>query len=351
MKHYGDREGLRLLSYNAIFNEVVTRRNYGKTWTFKKRAVRRALKHGKKTLWLRLFQKEAKELTKSFFSSLDLQKYCGVSFYDPKLNPKGNIRREGKIYYIRKKPGAPWIDFIKIFALSDAGALRSCDDCDLDNIIFDEFTKQPEKYRLYKGNIATDLLDIYISAKREHPVKVFLLGNDESASNPINDYFKIKPLPRKFRGIKTFKKGTFAIQQILELDEEVKDAHERRVMDLLEGTTYGDYIYKGKTRNATGLKPRKTPPGASLYCQLVLNGLPVVFKVFQGNYYVSSGIDETQNVYAFQKLNQFQNERVLVKPQKRYFAGLVSALAYNAVYYETPQLYETALYFYKWLGV
>ena len=56
-KHYGDKDGLRVLSYNAIITAILSNRNYGKTWTFKRRAFRRALKHGKKTIWLRLFKK------------------------------------------------------------------------------------------------------------------------------------------------------------------------------------------------------------------------------------------------------------------------------------------------------
>ena len=67
--------GLKMLSHNAIFNFVNTNRNFGKTWTFKYRAVKRALKKGKKTIWIRRFKKEAKECIKTFFKSNDLQKF------------------------------------------------------------------------------------------------------------------------------------------------------------------------------------------------------------------------------------------------------------------------------------
>ena len=56
--------GLKMLSHNAIYNFVNTNRNFGKTWTFKYRAVKRALKKGKKTIWIRRFKKEAKECYK-----------------------------------------------------------------------------------------------------------------------------------------------------------------------------------------------------------------------------------------------------------------------------------------------
>ena len=59
--YYSDKDGLHALSYNGIITEIISNRNYGKTWTFKKRAFRRALKKGKKTIWLRVFKKEVKE--------------------------------------------------------------------------------------------------------------------------------------------------------------------------------------------------------------------------------------------------------------------------------------------------
>ena len=101
MKHYSDGEGLRLLSYNAIFNFVQSNRNYGKTWTFKRRAFRRAMKHGKKTIWLRMFKEETKEAVATFFSSADLRAYCGVELFNPETG-KGNVKQEGKTFYYRR---------------------------------------------------------------------------------------------------------------------------------------------------------------------------------------------------------------------------------------------------------
>ena len=88
--HYGDKDGLRVLSFNAIITAILSNRNYGKTWTFKRRAFRRALKHGKKTIWLRMFKKEVKEALDTFYKSKDLQKYCGLTIYDKDTNKEGS---------------------------------------------------------------------------------------------------------------------------------------------------------------------------------------------------------------------------------------------------------------------
>lgn len=98
IKHYS---AIKLLSYNAIYNFIVTNRNYGKTWAFKRRAWRRAIKHGKKTLWLRTFKKEVKEASIKFYASRDLQKFCGIVPYD-KETKKGNFKQVGNTFYYKK---------------------------------------------------------------------------------------------------------------------------------------------------------------------------------------------------------------------------------------------------------
>ena len=183
--HYGDADGLKLLSHNSIYNFVLSNRNYGKTWAYKRRAFRRALKHGKKTLWLRMFEKEVKEATSTFYSSKDLQAYCGISVYDKQSNPNGNFKQCGKTFYYRTSPKGKWHWFLKLCKLNDADAVRSADDVDMDTIVFDEFTKTPNKYKLYRGNIVTDFIDIFFSSKREHQVRCIFLGNKESINNPF----------------------------------------------------------------------------------------------------------------------------------------------------------------------
>ena len=74
---------LDVSSYNAIYTFIISNRNYGKTWGFKRRAWKRAMKHGKKTLWIRRFQKEVKEAVSTFYASKDLLQWIGdIEPYD-----------------------------------------------------------------------------------------------------------------------------------------------------------------------------------------------------------------------------------------------------------------------------
>ena len=349
MKHYGDAEGLKVLSFNAIFTLINTNRNYGKTWTFKKRAFRRALKHGKKTIWLRMFQKETKEQLASFFSSPDLQRYCGIKLYSPK-SETGNVKQEGNVFYCRKNDSAPWRWFLKLFTLSDPDAVRSADDVDIDTIVFDEYTKTPEKLRRFRGNPVTNFLDILFSCKREHEVRCIFLGNKEMFCNPFYTYFGIKPPPTEWEGIKTYRHGSIAVQQINNKPNDEGD-YNKKMADALAGTSYGNYIYKSEYRTATGLKPRKTPAHASLYVQLVIDRKPLKISYVDGFYYVNQRIDEGKEVYCNVLPHVYRKERLLVRRQRSAFYAFIDALARNAVFYDSEVTHEAMLPFLQWLAV
>ena len=316
-KHYSDGEGLRLLSYNAIFNFVQTNRNYGKTWTFKKRAFRRAIKHGKKTIWLRMFEKELKECVATFFTSKDLRRYCGVELYNAKKNT-GNVKQEGNTFYYRKNEKSPWQWFIKVFRSSDPDAVRSADDVDVDTLVFDEYTKTPEKYRLYRGNVVNNVIDILFSAKREHEIRCIFLGNKEGFGNPFFRYFGITPPRANWEGIRTYREGSIAIQQINN-EASIEGDYNAKMAAALKGTAYGNYIYKSEYKAASGIKPRKTPPTATLYVQLCIKRCPIKISFLDGFYYVNRRIDESKAVYCDVLPHCYRKERLLVRRQRTFF--------------------------------
>ena len=348
-KHYGDKDGLRVLSYNAIFNFVNTNRNYGKTWAFKRRAFRRALKHGKKTIWLRMFKEETKEAVSSFFQSSDLRRYCGIELYNPETK-RGNVKQEGKTFYYRKNDKSPWVWFLKVFTLSNPDAVRSADDIDVDTIIFDEYTKTAEKYTRYRGSIVNNFLDILFSAKREHEIRCVFLGNKEGFSNPFFRYFGINPPPTQWEGIRTYRNGAIALQQINN-EADTEGDYNAKMAAALMGTSYGNYIYKSEYKAASGLKTRKTPFGATLYVQLIFKSTPLKISFKDGFYYVNRRIDETKAIYCDALPHRYKKERLLIKRQKQFFYGIIDGLGRNAVFYDDEITHEAMQPFLQWLGV
>ena len=345
-EHYGDTQGLLVLSYGAIITLVISNRNYGKTWAFKRRGVRRFLKHGKKTLWLRVFRKEAKEAAASFFSSADLRAYCGVVWYDKKTG-KGNLRRAGNAYEIRR--GERWEWAFKIMPLCDADAIRSADDAKLDTIVIDEFMKTPAALRRYRGNFMDDVTDIFFSSKREHELRLIMLGNKEAYHNPVLSYFHIAPPPEAWEGIRAYRGGSLVLQQIN--NAQVPSSFENKVQALFSGTRYGAYVYDARVKGAAAPRTRKSPPEAMLYAQIDFDGAAFAIRAYQGCYFVVKQIDKGRPVFATGDSRKWPRQLRLSNRSKKLFTAFYDAAQAGRVYFASPALAEAAAPFFAFLGL
>lgn len=343
-EHY---DGFAVTSRGGIFNFIDTNRNYGKTWTFKKRAFRRAIKRGRKTLWVRRFKAEAKEAAAKFFTSADLQKYCGIEWYDPETK-RGNCKQVGNTFYCRR--GKRWEWFLQVVALSEAGKMRGVDDVKLDTIVFDEYRTTPERYARYRGNEVTDFIDIFFSVKREHEVRCFFLGNKESTTDPYTSYFGIPPRPDSWEGVRSYRDGSIVIQQINNKPKSKNSDFAAKVSRMLYNTQYGDYIYNSATKTNHAIQTKESPLTALLYVQLKVKGQYVRIMVDNGNYFVKRGYDASKPVYCDAQDNA-PRHFILTRKQKKFFVALENAIADNRVYYSGNDAYELIYPFYKWLSI
>lgn len=348
LKIYSDYyNGLRILSYNAIFHEVCSNRNYGKTWTFKKRAFKRGINHHKKTIWVRTFKKEVKECINSMYTSRDLQKFCGIEEYN-KETDTGNFKQIGNTFYCRR--GKKWMWFLKVYGVNDRNALRSVDDVDVDTIVYDECSHTPAQEKRYRGNRVSDFIDLFISAKREHQIKCIFLCNKENVINKFHSYFNIKVPPATWEGIKTYRGGSYVYEQINNLPKQ-QNEYDSKLKKLLQDTAYGAYLYDSKYKGTTGLKFKRCPSEAELYIQLCLNGASVSVKCFNGIFYVTNKIDVTRAVYSTNLTHKFKREFLLVKKQKQFFNALIMAFADNRVIYSNETAYAVMESFKQWLNL
>lgn len=343
-KHF---DGFAVTSRNAIFNFINSNRTYGKTWLFKKRAFRRAIKHGYKTIWVRRFQKEAEETANKFFTSTDLQKFCGITMYDP-VTKTGNCKQQGHTFYIKR--GNKWEWFLQVVALSASKRIRGVDDVKLDTIIFDEYRTTPEQYRRYHGNEVTDFIDIFFSVKREHKVRAFFLGNKESATDPYFTYFNIPSFPDTFEGIRTFREGSICVQFINNKQRNIDTEYDKKLSALFNGTSYGRYIYEGATKTNRSISIKHVPPDANIYIQLYIRSKYVRIMIKDGYFYVQLNCDKSRPVYCDCPVN-LPRHNLLTRRLKRFFTAIENALIDKRVYYESQESYEVILPFYSWLGI
>ena len=338
---------LPILSYNGIINFILTNRNYGKTWAFKIRAWRRAYKYGKKTIWVRRFDNEAKSAAQTFYRSKDLQRMLrGFTPYDPKTK-KGNVKQDGTTFYIKRNGTWDW--FLKIVKLSDSTAMRSADDVKVDTIVFDEFTTTPDKYTRYRGNEVTAFIDLIVSAKREHIVRAYLLGNSESIVNPYFDYFNMPALPPNYEGVRRYRNGSIVVQKVNNLPRQQTE-YERQFAVMLNGTAYGDYLYKQSYKDTERVKIGKPSADAFVYCQIGWNGAPLTIYFDNSQFVFVAGADKGKEIYTNATMDYPKAIRLL-QTHRKYFELLTRGISYGLVRYDSAETYERAFGFIKWLGI
>lgn len=311
-----------------------------------KRAFVRGLKHGKRTLWVRRFRDEKKQAIDKLYKSPDLLTFIGAELYDSE-SKTGNLKQSGRKFYCKR--GKKWHCFLEVIALCDSRSMRSADDVNIDTIAFDEFTTTPEKYKLYRGDEVQDFIDLFISIKREHEVKVFFFGNKESVNNPYFNYFGIKPLPQEYQGIRTFRKGSIAIQQINNKQRNTT-GYENKVNSLLNGTKYQAYL-NNAYKNATDVPIHKLPAYATLYLQVDICNYAVRIMTNGSRFFVTSKMDDTKTVYCDAIKGKYKHERVLLQRNKVFLKGLVNAYAMNKVSYVDLACYEAFRMFLNWLNI
>lgn len=338
-----------IASFNAVFNYIITNRTYGKTWAMLIRSWRRAYKHGKKAIIVRLLAKEVKEFKNQLYKSKDLVKACkGLVPYDPETK-KGNFRVNGKTCYIKR--GGRWVWFLKVFACSDANAARAADDVDCDTIYFDEFMQTPENLSRYRGDVVREFSDIFFSAKREHRVTAFLFGNREKVSNPFFEYFGIPPMPIGFEGLRRYRKKSHLVLYVNNEQKE-KNAYDKAVRAAFENTAYGDFIYKNKAKTGDAFKRSKTPLKAALLLALEWKSIPIIISAYGGNLYVKRGsVASAPAVYCDTPRGRYKNEYKIVRSMKPLFRPIVNAAALNRIYFENEAAQEACLPFLQWIGI
>lgn len=341
-----------ILSYtSAIFYFIDTVRNIGKTWSISNLAWRRAYKRGKKTIFVRRFQKEARELAASMYESEDIKAYCkGLVPYDP-ATKKGNFKKRGRTFYIKRNKKWEW--FLKIAWVTDAQTFRSADDVKCDLILYDEYTTTPEKERYVRGNECELFIDLVVSISRMHALRCIFCGNKEAVINPYYNYLGILPPKSDFEGIRSYKKDSIVIyQRNTPVCNPKNKEFQAKLQRALEGTSYGAYLYKGAYKREPKFKWSSPPVGAKGYAQLCLKGEHIRVTAYKNYFYIDNKIDEQLGVITDDLSNANSTGMRLNKRVHRpLFKELEIAIVENRVRYSCNRVYEGAQQAFACLGI
>lgn len=242
----------RVLSFNALINIIIGERGVGKSFSCKKHVINRFIKKGEEFVYLRRYKTELKSSVPHFFDDI----------IEKKIFPEAKFQVKGNMFYINDQVAG------YALPLSTANILKSTSFAKVKTIVFDEFIIDKGCYRYLLNEIET-FLDIIETIARLRDIKVFMLGNAISITNPYFTYFNLS-LPYN-SDVALFKDGSILVNYIKnESYREVKKAS--RFGKLIEGTEYGKYAIDNEFLRDSKSFIRKKEKNSKFYFILILNG-------------------------------------------------------------------------------
>lgn len=323
----------KTLSYNCLFNFIISLRGGGKTYGTLKYCVDKYLKEKKQgRLWQFVYvRRQENELKKLTISR------GGRLFNDIRKEFPGHIlKAESNVLYCDGEECGYAIQ------LSNAFTQKSDPHPNVQMIIFDEFIAV--KQSSYLNDEVTKFLELYESIARpgtDHPVvRVFFLGNAVTQMNPYFDYFRLE---RPYAGeFKRFGSTNDILVQDVDVPELQEDKHRSRFGQLIQGTEYANYSIDNEwLEDNTDFIQKKTKD-CEYRMSIRYNNqwIGIWFDTIDWIYYISMDVD-LQNPNKYSATTQDHKPNVmLIKNAKRMasFKHIIDSYNMGAIRYESVKL-------------
>lgn len=316
----------KLLSYNALLNFVIGERGVGKSFGAKKFVISDYLKNGNEFVYIRRYKTELDNAYEGFFDQLQNE---GL-FLDHTFRIAASKKKIDKFYCDKEVCGYG-------VPLSTANILKSASFPKVKTLIFDEFLIDNGTYH-YLRNEVTQFLDIIETIARLRDVRVILLGNAITISNPYFDYFKLGlPYNSEFR---TFKDGTILVNYIKNpVYREKKKA--TRFGALIDGTEYGEYAIDNAFLRDNDSFLAKRDKDARVYSTIVLKGSK--YGIWQnwktGFVYISKDFEPSNPCVFVFDINDHTENTIYTKARNStWFQPVLKAYKMGCLFFETQKI-------------
>lgn len=240
------------LTHNCLFNFVCGNRSAGKTYGFKKWAIKDWIKTKNQFGYIRRYESEVNEgKLERFFDDVGKEfpeyefKVSGLIFYireqlkpnEIEIDDKGNIKKNDK----------PWEVIGYCFILSKAVTFKSVPYPHINKLLFDEFLIEKGVYR-YLPDEVFKLNDLYTTVARpgtDHiRVIIFFMANAITFTNIYFLSYGLKPPAPNKEYYKP--KGKSILLQMVAKDSMVERQKKTEFGKIVEGTTYEKYAFENK---------------------------------------------------------------------------------------------------------
>lgn len=320
----------KILSYGALLNFVVAERGVGKSYGAKKYIVNHFKKKGKQTAYIRRYNRELQEA---------LMKKSIPTFFDQVKNefPNDELTNNTELLYCNKEVCGIAIP------LSTSNILKSSTFEKVDTIIFDEFILDNNTTYHYLKNEVTLLLELIESIGRLRDIKVILLGNAISITNPYFTEMNITlPYNSEYKICKKDKNGQPLVLIYYGKNLKYRELKKQsRFGQLIEDTSYGKYAIDNVMLRDSKYFIKKKDKHAKFFFILVINNnkLGVWINYNENSIYISNDYDPNCPVI-FSLVNDDHNEQTMLIRCRTspFFKSIIEHYRLGMLFFENQQI-------------
>ena len=310
----------QLLTRNAFLNFVIGERGCGKTYAAKKLGVTDFIKNEHQFVYIRRYKTELDTACNSFFK--DLQE--NNDFDDLALTSK---KRKG--HYVFEMDGQ---EIGYGIALTTSAILKSTAFPKVKNIFFDEFLINQGSAYHYLSDEVTQFLELIETISRMRDVRIFMLGNATTITNPYFAYFNVG-LPYNSE-YKSFKNGLICVNYIKNYEyRTAKKAS--KLGKLVDGTDYGSYAIDNEFLYDDNSFIQKKSPVSKFWGALIIDGIHIgIWRDFKtGFIYLSNHYDPSSPLTFACSIKDHKLNTIFMQYRKNPYIKLITDGFCNGIVY------------------
>jgi len=320
----------KIYSYNATMNFLVGMRGVGKTYGWKRKAIKNALTKGEEFMYVRRYKDELKISKDTFFADL----IANNEFPDWDFRAYGAVAQCAPAS-TRDAKKRVWKTIGHFIALSTAQSIKSVAYPLVTNIGFDEFIIEKGTTH-YISNEVHAFLNLYSTVDRnQDKTRVFFMANSVSIQNPYFLYWNIKPDESKEF---TVMAGGYMVVHFVEAAEFTDQVYETKFGKFIAGTEFGDFAvgneFADNNDNLLNVK------GASARYTYTLETKQGTFSVWMdwlaGKYYVQERRPKQEIVFTLLP-EQMMEGKTLLSYTDKLMQNLRTAFRNGNTFFDTPR--------------
>jgi len=320
----------KIYSFNATLNFCVGMRGVGKTYGWKKKAIRTALRKGEEFMYVRRYKEELKTSKDTFFADL----IANNEFPDWDFRAYGATAQAAPAT-TRDQKKRPWKTIGHFIALSTAQSIKSVAYPLVTNIGFDEFIIEKGMTH-YIANEVHAFLNLYSTVDRnQDKTKVFFMANSVSIMNPYFLYWNIKPDESKEF---TVMHDGYMVVHFVEASEFTDQVYATKFGKFIAGTEFGDFAVSNEfADNNDNLLNVK---GASARYTYTIEAKQGTFSVWidwlAGKYYVQEKRPKQEILFTILP-ERMSEGKTLLSYSDKVMQSLRTAFRNGNTYFDTPK--------------